>query len=77
MSGFEFKLLLGNNGIGSQIESFLNNEKPHSSLVERTLRQMQLFVDFTHQSNHTIVAIFKETIEILEGYNALTLSDNR
>jgi hypothetical protein len=68
MSNFEFKLLLGNDKIRSQIENFLEGEKPHHSLVERTLRQMKLFVDFTHQSNHEVIAIFKESIEVLEGY---------
>lgn len=73
MSAFEFKILLGNTQINAQIESFLDNQKPHPSLVERTLRQMQLFVDFTYESNHEVVTIFKTIIKILEAYSdALT-----
>ena len=68
MSELEFKLLLEYEGILEKIESFLANETPHTSLVERTLRQMKLFTNHIEKSKHPLVALFQKAIGILEGY---------
>jgi len=68
MSGFEFQLLLGREGVLEKIESYLDDVKPHVSLVERTLRQMQLFIDKTKKSHLPIAVIFEKTIDTLASY---------
>lgn len=68
MSNFEFQLLLGRQGATEKIESFLANEEPHPSLVERTLRQMKLFKDKTDTIKNNITPLFERTILVLEGY---------
>jgi len=68
MSELEFKLLLEYEGILEKIESFLEHDAPHPSLVERTLRQMRLFRSHISQSDHTLVGLYKKAIEILESY---------
>jgi len=68
MSDLEFQLLLGHNGVLQKIESFLEMEQPNPTFVERTLRQMRLFVSHTKDSKSTIVDNFKESIKILDGY---------
>lgn len=70
MSGFEFQLLLSREGVLEKIESFLANDEPHVSLVERSARQMRLFLEATKESESSsiLIAKFKNAIEILEGY---------
>ncbi len=68
MSGFEFQLLLNREGVLEKIESFLANHEPHASLVERTVRQMRLFIAAAEADKHTTVLLFKKATEILEGY---------
>jgi len=68
MSELEFKLLLEYEGTLEKIESFLANETPHPSLVERTLRQMILFTNHIEKSKHPLVVLFNKAIELLEGY---------
>jgi hypothetical protein len=68
MSELEFKLLLEHEGILEKIESFLEHDAPHPSLVERTLRQMKLFRSHISQSDHTLVTLYEKAIEILESY---------
>ena len=68
MSNFEFQLLLGRQGVIEKIESFLANEEPHPSLVERTLRQMKLFIDKTGRVENNITPLFEKTILILQDY---------
>ena len=68
MSGFEFQLLLGRQGVIEKIESFLANEEPHSSLVERTVRQMKLFRDKANMTKSDITEIFDRTILMLQSY---------
>jgi len=72
MSGFEFQLLLGREGVLEKIESYLDDVKPHVSLVERTLRQMQLFIDKTKKSHLPIAVIFEKTIDTLASYCILS-----
>ncbi len=52
MSEFEFLLLLGREGVAEKIESFLEHYRPHPSLVERSLRQMQLFTRSSKNPEH-------------------------
>ena len=68
MSGFEFRLLLGHDGILEKIESFLINNEPHISLVERTVRQMKLFMEATKKSKSSLIRLFEKAIGILEEY---------
>jgi hypothetical protein len=68
MSELEFHLLLGREGILQKIESFLGNQKPHPSLVERTLRQMKIFSKQIENSQHTLVPMFKKTVALLKDY---------
>lgn len=68
MSRFEFKLLLNVEGTHEKIESFLDNYNPHNALVERTLRQMKMFYRTIFHSNDPLLASFKKSIAILEGY---------
>jgi hypothetical protein len=68
MSEFEFLLLLDRSGVIEKIESFLENDKPAPSLIERTLRQMKLFVRCSNNKNHSIVKRYLQVIQILEDY---------
>jgi len=68
MSEFEFQLLLDREGVLEKIESFLDDYRPHVSLVERTLRQMRLFIDKTQKSHSPVVDIFEKTIDTLASY---------
>lgn len=68
MSGFEFQLLLDREGILEKIESFLDDDRPHVSLVERTLRQMKLFIEKTQKSHSPVVEIFEKAIDTLASY---------
>ena len=75
MSGFEFRLLLEHDEVLEKIESFLEHNEPHISLVERTVRQMELFVDADEKSESPLVALFEKLIGILEAYTNQTLPD--
>ncbi len=68
MSEYEFHLLLGNKSVLERIESFLDRDKPHTSLVERSLRQMRIFEETTKKVDNSITPLFKKSIEILNGY---------
>jgi hypothetical protein len=68
MSELEFHLLLEREGVWKKIESFLINDKPHPSLVERTLRQMKLFTNHIGKNQHTLLSLFQKTIVTLEDY---------
>ena len=68
MSELEFHLLLGREGILEKIESFLDNSNPHISLVERTLRQMKLFIENIENTNTSLVLLFEKAIAILKSY---------
>ncbi len=70
MTMFEFKLLLGYERILEKIESFIDNERPHYSLVERTLRQMNLFFKIISVVDCETTRIFKTSINLLEDYCA-------
>lgn len=68
MSDFEFQLLLRRQGVIEKIESFLANEEPHPSLVERTLRQMKLFIQNIEHTNSSLVLLFEKAVALLESY---------
>ena len=68
MSGFEFKLLLGERSILKSIESFLAIYEPHISLVERTSRQMNIFIHTIEKSDSSLLKLFQEAEDILNGY---------
>ena len=68
MSEFEFLLLLGREGVDKKIESFLEHYKPHPSLVERSLRQMNIFTRSSKNPNHKIVKLFVKVSYILKDY---------
>jgi len=68
MSDLEFRLLLGHQGVLERIESFLANGEPHISLVERSLRQMEIFASNTTKRNDPVVSLFQKAIGILSGY---------
>ena len=70
MSEFEFLLLLGRERVDKKIESFLEHYKPHPSLVERSLRQMQLFTRSSKNPEHKIVKAFLNASYILKDYIA-------
>ncbi|CAA6809991.1 MAG: Unknown protein [uncultured Sulfurovum sp.] len=74
MSNFEFQILTGRQGVVKKVESFLANEEPHVSLVERTLRQMKLFISAISNSNNHIVSLFEACIKLLESYIELKTS---
>jgi len=68
MSDFEFQLLLGRQSVIEKIESFLANEEPYPSLVERTLRQMKLFIQNIENTNSSLVLFFEKSVALLESY---------
>ena len=68
MSDFEFKLLLGYEAVLERIESFLANKEPHISLVERTSRQIHLFISSIEKSRDPRVSLFQKAENILNGY---------
>jgi len=68
MSEFEFWLLLGREGVDKKIESFLEHYRPHPSLVERSLRQMQLFTRSSKNPENKIVKAFVDASYILKDY---------
>lgn len=68
MSNLEFQLLLNRQGVIEKVESFLANEEPHPSLVERSLRQMHLFIDKTATTQHPVSKLFQKASSVLEGY---------
>ena len=68
MSEFEFWLLLGREGVEKKIESFLEHYRPHPSLVERSLRQMQLFTRSSKNPENKIVKAFVDASYILKDY---------
>ncbi|MBN2768399.1 MAG: hypothetical protein JXQ68_04805 [Campylobacterales bacterium] len=68
MNKYEFKLLLEAEGVCEKIESFLDNERPHHALVERSLRQMQLFYDALPHTHNVFMKSFEKSIEILREY---------
>ncbi len=70
MSEFEFWLLLGREGVEKKIESFLEHYRPHPSLVERSLRQMQLFTRSSKNPEDKIVKAFVDASYILKDYIA-------
>jgi len=70
MSEFEFLLLLGKEGVEKKIESFLEHYRPHPSLVERSLRQMQLFTRSSKNPEDKIVKAFVDASYILKDYIA-------
>ena len=68
MSEFEFLLLLGKEDVIEKIESFLEHFKPHPSLVERSLRQMKIFIKNSKNLEHKIVKGFIKASRVLEDY---------
>jgi hypothetical protein len=68
MSELEFKLLLNYPAISEKIESFLACEMPHTSLVERTLRQMKLIIAHLHKSDDPLKLRLQSAADILEAY---------
>ena len=75
MSDFEFQLLLGREGVLAKIENFLDNDTPHPSLVERTARQMKIFIETLDKgtNNSTLILTFKNVIEVLQAYCSYNL----
>ena len=68
MGELEFKLLLEYKGVLKEIEFFLDDTQPHVSLVERTARQMKLFLKHALVTQHPLCSTFQKTIGLLESY---------
>jgi len=71
ISELEFKLLLHHNNIEPELYLLLEETQPPYATVERTIRQMELFVElisrFTKENN-TVIKEIEKIINILEGY---------
>ena len=72
MSEFEFLLLLDREKVDKKIESFLEHYKPHPSLVERSLRQMNIFTRSSKNPKHKIIKKFLKVRNILKDYILLS-----
>lgn len=68
ISTLEFRLLLGYDGVLERLESFLDDKKPHVSLVERTLRQMQIFARNSTNREHPTIVLFQKAMTLLSDF---------
>ena len=72
ISEVEFRLLLGRNHLPERLISWLNNQRPLTTYVFRSLRMMHFFVrtveKFSVADASELLKHFGEIIDILEGY---------
>ena len=68
MSELEFRLLLGYEGVLKEMAFFLDDAQPHTSLVERTARQMRLFLRHTASFQSPLCETFQKAVDLLESY---------
>ncbi len=68
MSELEFKMLLGYEGVLKEMAFFLDDAQPHTSLAERTARQMRLFLRHTASSQNPLCETFQKAFDLLESY---------
>jgi len=75
ISELEFKLLLNHGNIEAELYLLLEKTQPSYATVERTVRQMELFVEldnrFSTIANKSIQNL-EQSIEILKGYIAIS-----